>query len=53
MNLTPHQWKLVLDAVRKQQVNSIVEGLAYNEYDEILNKMWDAAYSETHLKKDD
>ena len=53
MNLTSHQWKLVYDAVRKQQVNSIVDGSNYKEYDEILTKMWDVAYSETYLKKDD
>ena len=53
MNLNHHQWKLVFDAVRKQQVNCIVDGSNYKEYDEILTKMWDVAYSETYLKKDD
>jgi hypothetical protein len=48
MNLNHHQWKLVFDAVRKQQVNSIVDGSSYKEYDEILNKLWDLAYSETY-----
>ena len=48
MNLNHHQWKLVFDAVRKQQVNSIVDGSDYKEYDEILNKLWDLAYSETY-----
>ena len=49
MNLNHHQWKLVFDAVRKQQVNSIVDGESYKEYDEILTELWDLAYSETYL----
>ena len=48
MNLNHHQWKLVFDAVRKQQVNSIVDGSDYKQYDEILNELWDLAYSETY-----
>ena len=48
MNLNHHQWKLVYDAVRKQQVNSIVNGSSYKEYDAILNELWDVAYSETY-----
>jgi len=48
MNLNHHQWKLVFDAVRKQQVNSIVDGSNYKEYDEILNELWNLAYSETY-----
>lgn len=48
MNLNHHQWKIVFDAVRKQQVNSIVDGSDYKQYDEILNELWDAAYSETY-----
>lgn len=48
MKLDHHQWKLVFDAVRKQQVNSIVDGSTYKEYDAILNELWDLAYSETY-----
>ena len=48
MNLNHHQWKLVFDAVRKQQVNSIVDGSDYKEYDQILNQLWDLASSETY-----
>jgi len=48
MKLNHHQWKLVYDAVRKQQVNSIVDGSDYKEYDAILTELWDAAYSETY-----
>ena len=48
MKLNHHQWKLVFDAVRKQQVNSIVDGESYKEYDVILNELWDVAYSETY-----
>ena len=49
MKLNHHQWKLVFDAVRKQQVNSIVDGESYKEYDVILTELWDLAYSETYL----
>ena len=48
MKLNHHQWKLVFDAVRKQQVNSIVDGSEYKEYDVILTELWDLAYSETY-----
>ena len=48
MNLNHHQWKLVYDAVRKQQVNSIVDGSSYTEYDAILTELWDVAYAETY-----
>ena len=48
MKLNHHQWKLVYDAVRKQQVNSIVDGSTYKEYDAILNELWDLAYAETY-----
>ena len=48
MKLNHHQWKLVFDAVRKQQVNSIVDGSTYKEYDAILNELWELAYSETY-----
>ena len=46
MNLNHDQWKLVFDAVRKQQVNSIVDGSSYKEYDEILNELWNVVYDE-------
>jgi hypothetical protein len=48
MKLNHHQWKLVYDAVRAKQVNSIVDGSTYKEYDAILNELWDLAYSETY-----
>ena len=48
MKLDHHQWKLVFDAVRSKQVNSIVDGETYKEYDAILNELWDLAYSETY-----
>ena len=53
MKLNHHQWKLVYGAVRKQQVNSIVDGSSYKEYDEILNELWDLAYSETYATRVD
>ena len=51
MKLNHHQWKLVYDAVRKQQVNSIVDGKDYKEYDAILTELWDVAYSEVYSKE--
>jgi len=48
MNFNHHQWKLIYDAVRKQQVNSIVDGSTYKEYDAILTELWDLAYAETY-----
>ena len=49
-NLNHHQWKLVFDAVRKQQVNSIVDGSTYKQYDAILNELWEV--SDTYLRSD-
>jgi hypothetical protein len=49
MNLNHHQWKLIYDAVRKQQMNSVVDGVNYKEYGEILNELWELAYSETYF----
>tara|TARA_Y100000004_G_scaffold46038_1_gene50516 strand:- start:1234 stop:1398 length:165 start_codon:yes stop_codon:yes gene_type:complete len=53
MNLDHHQWKLIFDAVRKQQVNSIVDGSDYKQYDAILTELWDLAYTETYVKNED
>ena len=53
VNLSHHQWKLVFDAVRKQQVNSIVGGSDYKQYDAILAELWDLAYTETYVKNED
>lgn len=53
VNLSHHQWKLVFDAVRKQQVNSIVDGSDYKQYDAILTELWDLAYTETYVKNED
>ncbi len=47
-NLNHHQWQLVFDAVRKQQVNSIVDGSTYKQYDAILNELWEVSYSDTY-----
>lgn len=49
MNLNHHQWKLIYDAVRAKQLNSIVDGKAYKEYETILTELWDVAYSENYL----
>ena len=49
MKLNHHQWKLVYDAVRKQQVSSMIDGLNYNEYNTILDELWELAYSETYF----
>ena len=48
MKLTTGQWKMVYDAVRAKQVNCIVDGMEYKQYDEILKELWDAAYSEIY-----
>ena len=48
MKLNHHQWKLVYDAVRKQQVSSMIDGLNYNEYNTILDELWELAYAETY-----
>ena len=47
--LSHHQWKLIFDAVRKQQVNQIVSSKFYEEYNEILNEIFMIAHSETYL----
>ena len=43
-----HQWKLVFTAVRKAQINSITDGKEYQEYNEILDKLYPLAYSEQY-----
>ena len=48
MKLNAQQWKLVYDAVRAKQVNSIVDGSDYKEYDAILKELWELAYAETY-----
>ena len=48
MNLNHHQWKLIYNAVRAKQV-SLINSSDYKEYDNILNELWDAAYSENYL----
>ena len=47
--LSHHQWKLIFDAVRKQQVNQIVSSKFYEEYSEILTEIYSFAFSETYL----
>lgn len=49
MNLTNHQWKLIFSAVRKEQQKQVVSSKFYQEYDEILNSIYDLAYSEIYL----
>jgi hypothetical protein len=49
MNLTHHQWKLIFSAVRKEQQRQVVSSKYYEEYDEILNSIFDLAHSETYL----
>lgn len=48
-NLNHHQWKIVFDAVRKQQVVHLPDSKWYGEYTEILNEIFDLAYSESYL----
>ena len=47
--LSHHQWKLIFDAVRKQQANQIVSSKFYEEYSEILTEIYSFAFSETYL----
>ena len=47
--LSHHQWKLIFDAVRKAQQREVVSSKFYEEYNEILNEIFMAAYSETYL----
>ena len=49
MSRNHHQGKLIYDAVRAKQLNSIVDGKAYKEYETILIELWDVAYSENYL----
>ena len=51
MEFNSHQWKLIFSAVRKQQQKDIVSSKWYKEYDEILNKIYPLAYSETYSDK--
>lgn len=44
-----HQWKLIFNAVRKQQQLQVVDSKWYREYDEILNKLYPFAYTENYL----
>ena len=48
-DLTHHQWKLIFSAVRKEQQKQVVSSKFYQEYDEILNGIFDLAHSETYL----
>ena len=44
-----HQWKLIFNAVRKQQQLQVVDSKWYREYDEILNALHTFAYTENYL----
>ncbi|AEZ65597.1 hypothetical protein [Cyanophage S-TIM5] len=44
-----HQWKLIFNAVRKQQQLQVVDSKWYREYDEILNALHPFAYTENYL----
>ena len=44
-----HQWKLVFNAVRKQQQLQVTDSKWYKEYDEILNALYPFAYTENYL----
>ena len=48
--LSNHQWKLIFSAVRKQQVNQIVGSKFYEEYNDILNSIFDLAHSDMNNK---
>ena len=44
-----HQWKLIFNAVRKQQQLQVTSSKWYKEYDEILNALYPHAYTENYL----
>tara|TARA_Y100000592_G_scaffold89196_1_gene146108 strand:+ start:6784 stop:6945 length:162 start_codon:yes stop_codon:yes gene_type:complete len=48
-NLSHHEWSLTFSAVRKAQQSQVVGSKCYQEYDEILNKIFDLAHSQTYL----
>lgn len=50
-NLNHHQWKLIYTAVRKQQKHEMCGSKWYDEYTEVLNELYDLAYSETYIEK--
>tara|TARA_A100001035_G_C27325103_1_gene295815 strand:- start:65 stop:271 length:207 start_codon:yes stop_codon:yes gene_type:complete len=50
MKFSREQWKLIFDSVRKQQVNQIVGSRWYQEYDTILNAMYEEAHQEKKVR---
>jgi hypothetical protein len=49
MALNHHQWKLIYNAVRKQQKHEMCGSKWYDEYTEVLNHLYPMAYSESYL----
>ena len=49
MALNHHQWKLIYNAVRKQQKHEMCGSKWYDEYTEVLNHLYPLAYSESYL----
>lgn len=47
--LSHKEWSLIFSAVRKAQQRQVVSSKFYQEYDDILNKIFDLAHSETYL----
>lgn len=53
MNLRHDQWKLIFTAVRRYQTDKCIHDTAdYWECSNILDEIWDLAYSETYLKSE-
>lgn len=48
LNLNHHQWKLVFNAVRKQQHRHLPDSNWYREHTIILNEIYDLAFSESY-----
>lgn len=48
-NLNHHQWKIVFNAVRKQQHRHLPDSKWYNEHTAILNEIYDLAFSENYI----
>lgn len=48
MNLTPEQYKLIFNAVRRYQIEKcVLDGKEYNDCDAILTELFDYVYTQT------
>jgi hypothetical protein len=48
MNFTPEQYKLIFTSVRRYQIDKCIhDSKQYHECNEILNELYDCAYTQT------